>query len=167
MCTDYLAPASIDPKFLDPRHVFKDLENLPPAPVMNDDAISIKSATTSKTTTTKLTLNNISILKPGKKVRHRDGYDDDATMLFKAGAASQFILGDARTAIDFLGSVNRVDFISEEEKRWFNLKVTTEDIKANCADLKVLGRGDFQRLLKWRTAIRQDVGYMYTFPITY
>jgi len=34
---------------------------------------------------------------------------------------------------------------------------TTSDVKANCDDLKVLGKGDFKALLKWRLALREEV----------
>jgi hypothetical protein len=40
---------------------------------------------------------------------------------------------------------------------WLALNVTTGDVKANCDDLKVLGKGDFKALLKWRTALREEV----------
>lgn len=37
------------------------------------------------------------------------------------------------------------------------MDITTHDIKANCDDLKVLGKGDFKALLKWRLALREEV----------
>ncbi len=40
---------------------------------------------------------------------------------------------------------------------WASLPLTSEDIKANVDDLKVLGKGDFKALLKWRTALREEV----------
>lgn len=43
--------------------------------------------------------------------------------------------------------------------RWFNMELTTDEIKANCEDLKVLGKGDFKALMKWRTALREEVRY--------
>ncbi|KAG9050143.1 AdoMet-dependent rRNA methyltransferase spb1 [Tulasnella sp. UAMH 9824] len=164
VCMNYKAPAHIDPKFLDPKHVFKDLDSLPPAPIV-EDAMTVASGSTHETASSvrlnaKLTPSALAVFKAGsKKVRHRDGYADDAvTTLFKAGAASQFVLGNAATAITFLGEVNRIDFISEEEKRWFDLPITDDDIKADCADLKVLGKREFQRLLKWRASIREQIG---------
>ena len=45
--------------------------------------------------------------------------------------------------------------------RWTKLDATTPDILANCDDLKVLGKGDFKKLLKWRTAIREEVGLVH------
>jgi hypothetical protein len=37
------------------------------------------------------------------------------------------------------------------------MEVTKDDIKANCEDLKVLGKGDFKALMKWRTLVREEV----------
>lgn len=37
-----------------------------------------------------------------------------------------------------------------------NFAATSEDVKANCSDLKVLGKGDFKILLKWRLALREE-----------
>ena len=41
--------------------------------------------------------------------------------------------------------------------RWLTFDVTTDEIKANCEDLKVLGKGDFKALIKWRIALREEV----------
>ena len=41
--------------------------------------------------------------------------------------------------------------------RWLKLEITKPEIKANCDDLKVLGKGDFKAILKWRTNLREDV----------
>ena len=43
-------------------------------------------------------------------------------------------------------------------RRWLAMEITSDDIKANCEDLKVLGKGDFKVLIKWHKAIRQEVG---------
>jgi hypothetical protein len=40
---------------------------------------------------------------------------------------------------------------------WLKSEVTSGDVKANCEDLKVLGKGDFKALIKWRIAIREEV----------
>ena len=42
---------------------------------------------------------------------------------------------------------------------WVSLPLTSEDVKANLDDLKVLGKGDFKALLKWRTALREEVSF--------
>lgn len=37
------------------------------------------------------------------------------------------------------------------------MDITTQDVKGNCGDLKVLGKGDFKVLMKWRTKLREEV----------
>jgi hypothetical protein len=41
--------------------------------------------------------------------------------------------------------------------RWLAMDVTTVDVKVNCEDLKVLGKGDFKTLMKWRLKLREEV----------
>jgi AdoMet-dependent rRNA methyltransferase SPB1 len=42
--------------------------------------------------------------------------------------------------------------------RWLKSRHTTSDVIANCNDLKVLGKGDFKALMKWRLALRLELG---------
>ncbi|KAF9015245.1 Spb1 C-terminal domain-containing protein [Cyathus striatus] len=139
VCRDFLAPKQIDPKFLDPRHVFKDLAAMAP---LDKGASS----------------NNVqaNVFHPEKKRRKRDGYADGDYTLFKTTSASEFVHDPEPIAI--LGTVNRITFTTEEEKRWLSLDLTSDDIKANCDDLKVLGKGDFKALMKWRVALREELG---------
>ncbi|KZP31228.1 FtsJ-domain-containing protein [Athelia psychrophila] len=140
VCRDFLAPKQIDPKFLDPKHVFKDL------------GASI-SGTDKGTSANNATAN---VFQPEKKRRKRDGYDEGDYTLHKTIPAGEFIR-DA-DPIMLLGTTNKIAFTSEEEKEWLALDVTTPDVKANCDDLKVLGKGDFKALLKWRLALREEIG---------
>ena len=98
VCRDFLAPKHIDPKFLDPKHVFKDL------------ASTISSSTPGITAGDAQS----NVFHPEKKRRHRDGYADGDYTLFKSIPASQFILGD--DPISVLGSGNKISFSTEEEK---------------------------------------------------
>ncbi|KIM48099.1 hypothetical protein M413DRAFT_439809 [Hebeloma cylindrosporum] len=140
VCRDFLSPKHIDPKFLDPKHVFKDLAaTLAPG----ESGISTGTAESN-------------VFHPEKKRRHRDGYADGDYTLFKSLPASSFIRAD--DSISALGSVNKITFLTEEEKGWLDLDITTGDVKANCDDLKVLGKGDFKALLKWRLALREELG---------
>lgn len=41
--------------------------------------------------------------------------------------------------------------------RWTKLDITTSDILTSCEDLKVLGKGDFKALIKWRKSLREEV----------
>lgn len=50
--------------------------------------------------------------------------------------------------------------------RWLSFGLTTEDIKANCEDLKVLGKGDFKTLIKWRASLREEAGHLHFFFVS-
>ncbi|KAF9472246.1 FtsJ-domain-containing protein [Pholiota conissans] len=145
VCRDYLAPKHIDPKFLDPRHVFKDLAS---TISLGGPGMSAGNAESN-------------VFHPEKKRRHRDGYADGDYTLFKSLPVSTFVLGP--DPITVLGSTNKFTFSSQEEQeqsvnRWLTLNITTGDVKANCEDLKVLGKGDFKTLIKWRLALREELG---------
>ncbi|KAF5377607.1 hypothetical protein D9615_005314 [Tricholomella constricta] len=140
VCRDFLAPKFIDPKFLDPRHVFKDV------------------AATESTIDKGSSANNVqaNVFQPEKKRRHRDGYADGDYTLHKTINATDFIR-DA-DPLASLGTANKIAFLTEEEKEWSAMDITSSDVKANCDDLKVLGKGDFKALLKWRLALREELG---------
>ncbi|CAE6437170.1 unnamed protein product, partial [Rhizoctonia solani] len=142
VCQGYLAPQHIDPKFLDPKHVFKDVTTLPPAPSTATAQPGSKAH------------NNV--FQPEKKRRARDGYADGDYTLFHAVGVSEFV--HSHDPVTVLGSSNRITFKTEEEKEWLKHESTTPEVLANCEDLKVLGKGDFKKLLKWRTAIREEIG---------
>ena len=160
VCREFLAPKAIDPKFLDPKHVFKDLEASAPL----DKGVADAQA---------------NVFQPDKKRRHRGGYADNDYTLFKQIGVEEFIRSSDPIAI--LGAVNKINFTTEEEKSyvlqpfpctfllftcwlvsWASLPLSSEDIKANLDDLKVLGKGDFKALLKWRTALREEVRWLKT-----
>ncbi|KZT75162.1 hypothetical protein DAEQUDRAFT_748241 [Daedalea quercina L-15889] len=141
VCRDFLAPKHIDPKFFDPKHVFKDLSAS--LPEEGDKGMSSKNY-------------QANVFQPEKKRRNRDGYDDGDYILFKKAGAAEFIR--CQDPIAFLGSINKFTFDTEEEKEWLKMGVTTPDIVANCEDLKVLGKGDFKALIRWRTNLREELG---------
>ncbi|KAJ3491042.1 hypothetical protein NLI96_g1012 [Meripilus lineatus] len=140
VCRDFLAPKTIDPKFFDPKHVFKDLSET--APAEGEKGSNSKNY-------------QANVFQPEKKRRKRDGYDEGDYTLFKQAGAAEYIR--CQDPIAFLGSVNQITFRTDEEKEWLALDITTPDIKANCDDLKVLGKGDFKALMKWRIALREEV----------
>lgn len=84
--------------------------------------------------------------------------------MFKKTNAADFIR--CQDAVTFLGTSNKIAFETEEEKGWLALEVTTPDVRANCEDLKVLGKGDFKILMRWRTALREEVCVMLPPQIT-
>ncbi|KAI7869437.1 Spb1 C-terminal domain-containing protein [Spinellus fusiger] len=129
VCRDFLAPKKIDPRLLDPKYVFSEIDTDEPAKITD-------------------------IFKPEKKKRHRDGYEDGNYTQHKTADVMDFIT--AKDAIAVLGSFNELLFESEESKQLLEKSATSEDVKVNCKDLKVLGKRDFKILLQWRTAIRGE-----------
>ena len=48
-------------------------------------------------------------------------------------------------------------YITNVHPRWCHLDLTKPEVLANCEDLKVLGKGDFRVLIRWRVALREEV----------
>ena len=181
ICREFLAPRHIDPKFLDPKHVFKDIAPLPVTifqpPVDPSSSTSAKQASTSASAAaaSRLATNNhahANVFMPEKKRRNREGYAEGDNMLFHTASAEDFVRGS--DPVTLLGSMNKIIFGSEQEKScvasmsplddaynilsWLKSRHTTRDVIANLEDLKVLGKGDFKSLMKWRLAIRLETG---------
>ncbi|KAI7853920.1 Spb1 C-terminal domain-containing protein [Circinella umbellata] len=129
VCRDYLAPKKIDPRFLDSKTVFEELDAGDPAKVVD-------------------------IFSNHKAKRQREGYEDGNYTLHKKVDVMEFIT--SQDPVVFLGTYNQMVFESDESKDLLKKEITTEDIKVNCEDLKVLGKRDFKELLKWRTALRDE-----------
>ncbi|KAI0240112.1 AdoMet-dependent rRNA methyltransferase spb1 [Massospora cicadina] len=130
VCRDFLAPKR-STQFLDIKYVFKDLD----ADLQEGKAGE-----------------SLNILKPDKKKqRHRGGYEDGVTILFRARDITELI--NTTDPITLLGSTNQFRFDSEEAKKIQALEETTKDIQLLMEDLKVLAKKDFQKILKWRRAV--------------
>ncbi|CAL1384933.1 unnamed protein product [Linum trigynum] len=122
----YKAPAKIDPRLLDFKHLFQSAE---PARKVLDP------------------------LRGTKQKRHRDGYEEGQAMVRKVSSAADFIW--SATPLDVLGSVTSITFEDPDSLRIKELELTTEEVKSLCDDLRVLGKQDFKHLLKWRMQIRK------------
>ncbi|RXK36437.1 AdoMet-dependent rRNA methyltransferase SPB1 [Tremella mesenterica] len=154
VCQGFIAPKHIDPKFLDPKHVFKDVAALPTSITQSTGEGSTTAASSSKPAVNNQAHANV--FMPEKNRRHRDGYAEGDYTLFHKTTVGDFVKGADPVAL--LGSMNQIEFVTEEEKGWLKSRHTTPDVLANFADLKVLGKGDFKLLMKWRTAIRLQTG---------
>ncbi|OAV89508.1 hypothetical protein PTTG_04137 [Puccinia triticina 1-1 BBBD Race 1] len=146
VCQGYLAPKKIDPRLLDPAHVFKDVDL---TKRLTEDQAEASSS--------KLTPNAQNVFKPEKKRRTREGYDEGDYTLHKSSSASALI--NTKDPVSILGVANCIKFDdSQQDKEIYKLKATTAEIKTTLTDLKVLGKGDFKKILKWRTTVRELLG---------
>jgi len=129
VCQHYLAPDKVDPKFLDPKHVFSEIES-------EDSKRSKKE-----------------LINPEKvkKKKHREGYEDDATVLYKEAKASDFIMGKDPIVI-----LNESNAIVLDTPRIIKHDKTTDEIKECIKDLRVLGMKELRLLKKWRDALRKE-----------
>jgi AdoMet-dependent rRNA methyltransferase SPB1 len=137
VCRGYKAPKHLDPKFLDPRSVFAELSD----PVPNNEA---------------------RVFKPEVKKRKRGGYEEGDWTQFKEAPASEFI--QTTDPIAMLGTLNKLSFEQPPNgdialATISKLPETTPEVLNCCADLKVLGRADFKRLLRWRLKVREIFGF--------
>lgn len=138
VCQRFKNLTRIDPKFLDPRYVFKELD--PTGKEMLGSS-------------SRNLLENV--VNPEKNRRKREGYEDGNYTLYKTISADDYIRADDAVAV--LGTYNRITFDTDADKAHLKHPSTNDDVKANCEDLKVLGRRDFSVLMKWRKAIRESL----------
>ncbi|KAH9825227.1 Spb1 C-terminal domain-containing protein [Melampsora americana] len=146
VCQNFLAPKKIDPRLLDPAHVFKDLDSVPVAADGDTEGHS-----------NKLTPNAQNVFKPEKKKRAREGYQDGDYILHTTVPVTELI--KANDPIKILGVANTITFgKTDEDKMILKMKCTSKAILTDLQDLKVLGKGDFKKILKWRLAVREILG---------
>src|SRR5271170_4267469 len=136
VCRGFKAPKRIDPRFLDPRHVFAELQ----APTPNNEA---------------------KVFNPEKKKRKREGYEEGDYTQHKEIPVSEFI--QTTDPIAILGTVNKLSFEQSANgdlalATLDRLSETTKEIRACCADLKILGKKEFRGLLRWRLKVRDKFG---------
>lgn len=136
VCRGFKAPKRIDPKFLDPRHVFEEVQE----PTPNNEA---------------------KVFNPEKKKRKREGYEEGDYTQHKEIPVSEFI--HTTDPIAILGTVNKLSFDQGNNgdlalAALDRIHETTDEIRRCCEDLKVLGRKDFRNLLRWRLKVRDKFG---------
>ncbi|KAL2864706.1 rRNA methyltransferase spb1 [Aspergillus lucknowensis] len=136
VCRGFKAPKRLDPKFLDPKHVFADLAD----PTPNNEA---------------------KVFNPEKKKRKREGYEEGDWTQFKEIPVTEFI--NTTDPIAILGSCNKLSFQQQPGgdlalATLDRLPETTDEIRNCCEDLKVLGKKEFRNLLKWRLKVREKFG---------
>ncbi|KAI9045180.1 rRNA methyltransferase spb1 [Aspergillus affinis] len=136
VCRGFKAPKRLDPKFLDPKHVFAELAD----PTPNNEA---------------------KVFNPEKKKRKREGYEEGDYTQYKEIPITDFV--NTTDPIAILGTVNKLSF-SEPPGGDIGLATinrleeTTDEIKVCCEDLKVLGKKEFRNLLRWRLKVREKFG---------
>ncbi|TGZ63778.1 hypothetical protein CRM22_006726 [Opisthorchis felineus] len=120
----YRAPDRIDHRFLDPRHVFGEVE------VPKERAAIVSS-----------------LLKDCKKRKKAEGYADGDKLYHELPVSTFLHCSDP---LEALAKANKVIFDIPEV---INHPLTTNVIKTDLDDIQVLGKADIKNLLKWRKHI--------------
>lgn len=146
VCQEYLQPDKIDPRMLDPKCVFEQVEG--------DSTGGGNNNLNSKL--------HIFHKSWGVQKRHRDGYDMetlDATMR-NIQPVCEFVQGkdpihmlSHSTGLSFQCDKCQIDG-SCHCQFYLHHPLTTTEIKACLSDLKVLNKSDFKGLLTWRTKLQ-------------
>ncbi|KAF6778695.1 hypothetical protein AHF37_01854 [Paragonimus kellicotti] len=124
----YKAPDRIDPRFLDSRHVFGDIE------IEKDRSVVVSS-----------------LLRECKRKRKAEGYADGG-ILYHELRVSDFL--QASDPLEALARANKVVLDLKEVE---NHPLTTEAVKSDMEDIQVLGKADIKNLLKWRKKILAEL----------
>jgi AdoMet-dependent rRNA methyltransferase SPB1 len=133
VCLNYKKPTTIDPKFLDPKHVFED--------------IAIEDEDSSKK------INSLKKLLDNKK--NRSGYDVDGSGAFyKEANVSEFM--KSKDPYRYLSKCHKM-VIDEGCKEIYKVVKPPKDLKTIIDDLKVLGRSDLTTLLKFRSKYQRQI----------
>ncbi|KAK9814670.1 hypothetical protein WJX72_009544 [[Myrmecia] bisecta] len=145
VCLGYKAPSKIDPRLLDPKHLFQDVKEVPRN--MGPDAL---------------------IKMKMKQKKFREGYEEGLSTTHKQTSAVAFIT--ASNPVEMLGQFSKfllegpgadlaadVADAGEMAPAIARHALTTPEIRALCADLQVLGRSEFKQLLKWRLQIKKEL----------
>jgi AdoMet-dependent rRNA methyltransferase SPB1 len=126
VCLGYKAPDKIDPKFLDARHVFSEVETI-------DTRAN-------------------ELLNPEKKKKApAEGYEVGQTLLYKRVKASEFISDDK--PIQVLNNCHEIFLDLVKIKKH---PKTTQEIVECCKDIRVLGMKELRLLKKWREILKAD-----------
>ncbi|KYR03119.1 rRNA methyltransferase [Tieghemostelium lacteum] len=125
VCQGFINPKKIDPKLLDPKYVFKEIQEGP---------------------------KKVDILSDKKAKRNRQGYEDGVNVLFKKAFVSDFI--NSTEHLRVLSANNQLEW-DEQSKIYLEHPETTTEIKECFKDLKVLGKFDFSKIIKWRKEMIQ------------
>ncbi|KAK6462732.1 AdoMet-dependent rRNA methyltransferase [Scheffersomyces coipomensis] len=137
VCKGFKAPKKLDPRLLDPKSVFEELNTSN----KNNDNMEAK------------------IFNPEKKMRQRQGYEEGDYLLYHEMDFLEFIKNE--DPINTLAGLNKLVEPSKEDLEWKilrKLKNFTPELSECLKDLKVLGRKEFKMILKFRKASREILG---------
>ena len=152
VCKNYKKPSAIDPRLLDPKHLFADVES--GAGDADADGYALGGQKVADV-----------FHKKDKQKKHRGGYEEGIVTFEKRLPAVHFVLSDKpverlgmHTSFELKGCADAMDDPGDADaQRVIEAhKATDAEVRALCEDLRVLGKAEFKALLKWRLKVRKD-----------
>ena len=128
VCSNYKAPAHIDPKLLDPKYALKQLEE---EDEMKSNAIK-------------------SIKAMFDKKKHRSGYNTES--FYNKKTFKEFI--ECSNPYQFLIDNNKIEIKTDDCKEYVKVCKPPTEYEFYFEDLQLLGKKEIQELIIWRNRIR-------------
>ena len=148
VCLGYKAPAKIDHRLLEAKHLFQEVAEAP-KPMGPEALLKAKI----------------------KQKRHREGYEEGISTSHRPMSAVEFLV--STTPVELLGRATKFELegpgaeVVGEGGEGLNVKAIAEGIRGSvathgevrhlCGDLQVLGRNEFKQLLKWRLQLLKEM----------
>lgn len=130
VCQNFKKPEKIDPRFFDPSALFADISSF-------DETLKKQKA---------------DLLKPASKIKKAKAQGYEEGDILKTVNDITFVTSNNH--MDYLAQCHSIQVTNPDILQH---KSTCEEIIECCKDLKVLGRKDLLKLLKWRRELRKDL----------
>lgn len=130
VCQNYKRPQSLDPNFFNPSALFADISNF-------DETLKKQKA---------------DLLKPANKIKKTKAHGYEEGDIVKIVSDVQFVTSNNH--MDHLAQCHEIKLTNQDILQH---ESTNDEIKECCNDLKILGRKELLRLLKWRRTLRKDL----------
>lgn len=130
VCQNYKKPQEIDPRFFDPTALFADISDF-------DETLKKQKA---------------DLLKPANKIKKTKAHGYEDGDILKTVTDVQFVTNNNH--MEYLAQCHQLQLTNSDIEAH---ESTTDEIRECCKDLKVLGRKDLLKLLKWRRDLRKDL----------
>lgn len=130
VCQNFRKPPHIDPKFFDPSALFADISDF-------DETLKKQKA---------------DLLKPANKIKKTKAHGYEDVEVLKTISDVQFVTSNNH--MDYLAQCHEIKLTNDDI---IQHESTCDEIKECCKDLKVLGRKELLKLLKWRRNLRKDL----------
>nr|QSE03634.1 rRNA methyltransferase Spb1 [Metchnikovella dogieli] len=89
-----------------------------------------------------------------KKKSARDGYDTEKLIIYEECTANDFIMKETSALLE---DYNRIAFPADTSPDIVGSRHTTGEIRELCNDLKLLGKGDLNKLRRWRQRVQGEI----------